>query len=98
MLVLGWLGSGCSIFFCVIVNNRGGYVVVEGEVFYSGIFVKEVVKCYCGEVVYNGEDDQYMFILIVGQIFQFLLFNKIKKYFRDNVDFIIDLLLCMFVI
>ncbi|VBB84819.1 Putative ABC transporter [Podospora comata] len=98
MLVLGRPGSGCSTFLRVIANNRGGYAAVEGEVSYSGISAEEVAKRYRGEVVYNGEDDQHMPTLTVGQTLQFSLLNKTKKHLRDNVDFLIDSLLRMFAI
>lgn len=35
MLVVGWLGSGCSIFFKIFVGYWDGYVGVEGIVKYG---------------------------------------------------------------
>jgi ABC-type multidrug transport system ATPase subunit len=98
MLVLGRPGSGCSTFLKVIANNRESYAVVEGEVSYSGISAEEARKHYRGEVVYNGEDDQHMPSLTVGQTLKFALMNKTRKNLRGDVGTIIDALLRMFAI
>ncbi|KAK0726846.1 ABC-2 type transporter-domain-containing protein [Lasiosphaeria miniovina] len=98
MLVLGRPGSGCSTFLRVIANNRGSYAAVEGEVSYSGISAEEADKHYRGEVVYNGEDDQHMPTLTVGQTLKFSLLNKTKKHLRDDLGLISDALLRMFAI
>ncbi|KAL2131391.1 hypothetical protein VTI74DRAFT_5147 [Chaetomium olivicolor] len=98
MLVLGRPGSGCSTFLKVIANNREGYASVEGDVSYSGISADEARKRYRGEVVYNGEDDQHLPTLTVGQTLKFSLLNKTRKNLRDDVGVIIDALLRMFAI
>ncbi|KAK3331499.1 ABC-2 type transporter-domain-containing protein [Apodospora peruviana] len=98
MLVLGRPGSGCSTFLRVVANSRGSYASVEGEVSYSGISAEEARKKYRGEVVYNGEDDQHMPSLTVGQTLKFSLLNKTRKHLRNDMELIIDSLLRMFAI
>lgn len=98
MLVLGRPGSGCSTFLRVIANNRDSFASVEGDVSYGGIPADEARRHYRGEVVYNGEDDQHMPTLTVGQTLKFSLLNKTRKNLRGDVETIIDAFLRMFAI
>ena len=98
MLVLGRPGSGCSTFLKVIANNRDSFASVEGDVSYSGISADEAQRRYRGEVVYNGEDDQHLPTLTVGQTLSFSLLTKTKKKLRREVGIVVDALLRMFAI
>lgn len=93
VLVFGKFGFGCMIFFKMIVNQCYGYMLIIGEVFY-GFFVVDEFGFYCGEVVYNEEDDVYYLIFIVEQMFGFVFDVKIlgklfvgiiKQEFKDKV-------------
>ncbi|KAL1841749.1 hypothetical protein VTJ49DRAFT_6663 [Mycothermus thermophilus] len=96
MLVLGRPGSGCSTLLRAVANNRTGYASVEGDVSYGGIPADEVRRRYRGEVVYNGEDDEHLPSLTVGQTLRFALLNKTRRALRGQVDIIVDAFLRMF--
>ncbi|KAL2269279.1 hypothetical protein VTJ83DRAFT_1463 [Remersonia thermophila] len=96
MLVLGRPGSGCSTFLRAVANNPAGYASVEGSLSYGGIPADEVRRRYRGEVVYNGEDDEHLPSLTVGQTLRFALLNKTRRSLHGQVDTIVDAFLRMF--
>ncbi|CEI41683.1 ABC transporter CDR4 [Fusarium venenatum] len=72
LLVLGRPGSGCSTFLKTITGQMGGLEIGPGSsIQYTGVPHQIMTREFQGELIYNGEVDEHLPYLTVGQTLEF---------------------------
>lgn len=102
LLVLGRPGSGCSTLLKTMAGELTHFKGLEGSISYDGVPLKDMLKYFKADVIYNGEMDVHFPHLTVQQTLDFAVACKtpskrIKNFTRKQyVEFIRDLYATIF--
>ncbi|CAG1980250.1 unnamed protein product [Fusarium graminearum] len=103
LLVLGRPGSGCSTFLKTITGQMRGLEMDQcSSLHYSGVPHEIMAKEFQGELIYNGEVDENLPYLTVGQTLEFAAAMRTPRARlpgitrKDRVNHVVQVVLTIF--